>query len=443
MRRIPRAIVSAFVLFAPAAFAQDSLLGADALATDSGRFRLKVEMKMNARTSTSIEFPVANTGAPFPVVLETVSPHTSAEISNISLTAEGDLTPDILAKVVIHFLDLYNRNPTSSADRIFVREAFLRFGKKWEALKEMPGTTAYLELGKAPRFAKQITRRLESYGLWGTAVNRFEETGAEAGGSFGPHVYWRASATGGTPLYYRDVNALAGDNGAPEHAIGSTTPVVYGSGFPILYDTMATDVNFSGRFQLGGGMGLRFNWGESRRDGVDLLGWYFRRDLADYVSLRGTFYSGDLGLLEGYLIPLPVKGSEKIEYGVNLEARFGPVHLFGQGVKQSIAGLEREGYEVEASVRIALPGLFASGDQSVVNWIEPAVRISYIDNLFDVPVGFVAPSLGWDWRKYDFGFRLGIVRGLDLTAEYARNEVTTRKGVLRPDEGLLTLRAAF
>lgn len=443
MWRIPRAIVPAFVLFAPGAFAQDSLLGADALATDSGRFRLKVEMKTNARTSTSIEFPVANTGAPFPIVLETVSPHSSAEISVISLTAEGDLTPDIFARVVIHFLDLYNRNPTSSADRIFVREAFMRFGKKWEALKEMPGTTAYLELGKVPRFAKQITRRLESYGLWGTAVNRFEETGAEAGGSFGPHVYWRASATGGTPLYFRDVNALAGDNGAPERTIGSTAPVVYGSGIPILYDTMATDVSFSGRFQLGGGMGLRFNWGENRRDGVDLLGWYFRRDLADYVPLHGTFYSGDLRVLEGYSIPLPVNGTEKYEYGVNLEARFGPVRLFGQGVKQSIAGLEREGYEVEASVRIALPGLFASGDQSVVNWIEPAVRVSYIDNLFDMPAGFVAPSFGWDWRKYDFGFRLGIVRGLDLTAEYARNETTTRRGVLHPDEGLLTLRAAF
>jgi hypothetical protein len=400
-------------------------------------------MKMNARTSTAIAFPVTVMGASFPVVLETVSPHTSAEVSNIALTAEGDLTPDILAKVVIHFLDLYNRNPTSSADRIFVREAFVRFGKKWEALKEMPGTTVYLELGKAPRFAKQITRRLESYGLWGTAVNRFEETGAEAGGSFGPYVYWRASATGGTPLYFRDVNALAGDNGTPERTVGSTVPVVYGSGIPILYDTMATDVDFSGRFQLGGGVGLRFNWGESRRDGVDLLGWYFRRDLAQYVPLRGTFYSGDLEVLEGLVVPLPFKGTEKYEYGVNLEARFGPVRLFGQGVKQSIAGLEREGYEVEASVRIALPGLFASGDQSVVNWIEPAVRVSYIDNLFDLPAGFVAPSFGWDWRKYDFGFRLGIVRGLDLTAEYARNETTTRRGLLHPDEGLLTLRAVF
>jgi hypothetical protein len=401
-----------------------------------------VEMKVNARTSTSIDFPVANTGAPFPVVMQTVSPHTSAEISNIALTAEGDLTPDLLARVVIHFLDLHNRNPTSSADRIQLREAFVRFGKKWEALKETPGTTAYLELGKEPRFSKQIARRLESYGLWGTAVNRFEETGAEAGGSFGPHVYWRASATGGTPLFYRDVNALAGDHGTPESAVGSTTPVVYGSGFPILYDTMATDAGLSGRFQLGGGTGLRFNWGKDRRDGVDLLGWYFRRDLADRVSLRGTSIPGDLRLLQG--LSLPVSGIEKHEYGVNLEARFGPVHFFGQGVKQSIAGLGREGYEAELSVRIPLPGLFASGDQSVVNWIEPAVRASYIDNLFDLPPGTVAPSVGWDWRKYDFGFRLGIVRGLDLTVEYSRNEATTAKsGVLHPDEGLLTLRVAF
>jgi hypothetical protein len=445
MRHVPRAVVLAFVLLrAPAALAQESLLGAGAIATDSGAFRLKVEMKLNARTSTSLDFPVANTGAPIPVFLQTVSPHTSAEISNIALTAEGDLTSDLLARVVVHFLDLYNRNPTSSADRIQLREAFVRFGKKWEALKEMPGTTAYLELGKAPRFSKQIARRLESYGLWGTAVNRFEETGAEAGGSFGPHVYWRASATGGTPLFYRDVNALAGDNGTPEHAAGSTAPAVYGSGFPILYDTMATDAGLSGRFQVGGGMGLRFNWGENRRDGVDLLGWYFRRDLADRVSLRGTLISGDLRLLQGLLLPLRVGVTEKHEYGVNLEARFGPVHFFGQGVKQSIAGLGREGYEAELSVRIPLPGLFASGDQSVVNWIEPAVRASYIDNLFDLPAGSVEPSVGWDWRKYDFGFRLGIVRGLDLTVEYSRNEaITARKGVLHPDEGLLTLRAAF
>jgi hypothetical protein len=162
------------------------------------------------------------------------------------------------------------------------------------------------------------------------------------------------------------------------------------------------------------------------------------------VSLNGTFLSGDLKLRQGLLVALPVNGTEKREYGINVEARFGLVHFFGQGVKQSIAGLEREGYEAEVSAHIPLPGLFASGDQPVVNWIEPTVRVSYIDNLFDLPDGFISPSVGWDWRKYDFGFRLGIVRGLDLTVEYSRNETTTkRKGVLHPDEGLLTLRAAF
>lgn len=443
-QRLMRGVLIALILgMAPAGHAQDSLLATDALTADSGRFRVKVEMKLNARTSTPLDFPVANTGAPFAVVEQTVAPHSSFEISDIELAAEDDLTSDILARVVIHFLDLYNRNPTSSAQRIHVREAFVRFGKKWEALKEIPGTTVYLQLGRAPRFSKEITRRLESYGLWGTAVGRFEETGAEAGGSFGQHIYWRASATGGTPLFFRDVNALAGDNGTPERTVGSTIPSVYGSGFPIMYDTMPTDVGLSGSVQLGGGGGLRFNWGEDKRSGLDLLGWYFHRDLADRVAINGTYYGGDLDLLRGFGVSLPISGNDKHEYGVNLEARFGPARLFAQAIKQSIASLDREGYEAEASVRIPLPGLFASGDQPVGNWIEPAVRASYIDNLFILPPGFVAPSMGWDWRKYDFGFRVGIVRGLDLTVEYSRNDMITRRGILHPDEGLVTVRTAF
>ena len=358
---------------------------------------------MNVRTSRAIEFPLAVVGAPFPVVLETVSPHTSAEISNIELVAEGDLTPDILARVVLHFLDLYNRNPTSTPTASSCARPVLRFGTKWEALKEMPGTTVYLGLGKAPRFSKQIHAAARKLRPVGHGREPLRGDGGRSGRLVRAACLLARERDGRhARSIFRDPNALAGDNGTPERTVGSTVPVVYGSGIPILYDTMETDVNFSGRFQLGGGVGLRFNWGESRRDGVDLLGWYFRRDLAPYVALRGTFYSGDLEVLEGFNNPLPFHGTEKYEYGVNLEARFGPVHLFGQGVKQSIAGLEREGYEVEASVRIALPGLFASGDQSVVNWIEPAVRVSYIDNLFDLPAGFVAPSFGWDWRNHDF-----------------------------------------
>ncbi len=443
LRRVSLACVLAAGVAASAA-AQDSMLaGASPFVSDTGKLRLKVEIKAAFRDSRDLSLTVGNTGTPFPIVMQTVDPGAHVEMPNLGLTLEADLTPDIFARAVVNVLDLYNRNPTSSADKILLREAFVRFGKKVETLRIADGTCAYLELGKFPRFSKQIVRRLESYGLWGTAVGRFEETGAEAGGSFGPHVYWRASVTGGTPLFFRDPNALAGDNGTPERTVGSTTPVVYNSGFPILYDTLAPDVGGSGKMQLGGGAGLRWNWGESGRSGVDVLAWIFRRELADRVSLHGTFYGADLRLLQGVGISLPIEGNEKMEWGVNVEARFGPVHFFGQAIKQTLAYLWRQGYEAELSWRIPLPGLFASGDQSVVNWIEPEVRISYIDNLWENPPGFVAPSTGWDWRKYDYGVRIGIVRGLDLTAEYARHDATTRRGFVHPDEWLVTLRAAF
>ncbi|MGA7992236.1 MAG: hypothetical protein WCC53_12425 [Thermoanaerobaculia bacterium] len=426
------------------ATAQDSVLGGSSpFVSETGNLRLRVEIKAAFRDSRDLSFTVANTGTAFPVVMRTVSPGAHAEIPNLGLTFESDLTPGIFARAVVNVLDLYNRNPTSSADKVQLREAFVRAGKKVDTLRATDGTSLYLQLGKAPRFSKQIVRRLESYGLWGTAVGRFEEIGAEAGGSFGPHVYWRASATGGTPLFFRDPNALAGDNGTPERTIGSTTPVVTNSGFPILYDTMAPDAGGSGKLQVGGGAGFRWNWGERRRDGVDVLAWIFRRDLADRTSLPGTFYGADLRLLQGAGVSLPIEGNEKLEWGVNVEARFGPLHIFGQAVKQDIAYLWRQGFEAEIAWRIPLPGLFASGDQPVVNWVEPAVRISSIDNLWINPPGYVAPSVSWNWRKYDLGVRVGIVRGLDLTAEFARNDATVRRGTIHPDEWLVTMRVAF
>jgi hypothetical protein len=434
----------ALVLWASVASGQvtGSVVAPGGISFESGRFRLRGEIKINARDSTQDSQTVGGTQTPFPIVMATVSPYGSAEISNVALIGEADFTPDISAKVEIHFIDLYNRNPTSSDDRVFLREAWVRFGKKYEPLQPQPGTTLYLQLGKAPRFTKQVVRRLESYGLWGTAVGRFEEMGAEAGGSLGPLLYWRASVASGNPLFFRDPNALAGDNGTPERTVGSTTPVVYQSGFPILYDAKTNDVNLNGKFQFGGGMGVRLV-DPATKNGVDIVGWYFHRTLADRAPIRGSFYGGDLRLLQGFAVPLPYSGNEKWEAGANLEARYGPVHLYGQYVYQNIAELVRKGFEFEASWRIPLNGLFASGDESVVNWIAPTVRYSKIDNEFEIPIGYVAPSVGWYWDKYDAGVRIGIIRGIDLTAEYALNNATAPTRVLHPNEFLLTLRAGF
>ena len=103
----------------------------------------------------------------------------------------------------------------------------------------------------------------------------------------------------------------------------------------------------------------------------------------------------------------------------------------------------RRGFEAEAAWRIPLNGLFASGDQPVFNWLQPAVRYSTIDNRFEAPLTFVAPSVAWDWAKLDLGLRLGILRNLDLTLEYARHDVKTREGTLHPDEALVTVWVSF
>jgi hypothetical protein len=419
-------------------------------ATAGERFRLRLEIRSHFRHSRDVQARVL---FPFPadfipagqdaVYLRTVSPGSSFEVSSLMLSGDAELTPAIRAHASVHVIDLYNRNPTSSDDLVALHEAWVLLGRKPRTLEPMPGTTFYAQVGKAPRFTKQLDRRFESYGLWGTAVGRFEEIGVELGGSFGRHLYWRGLLANGNPLFFRDPNALAGDNGTPERTAPAPDPRLE-SGFPILYDTKAQDLNFDDGFLYGAGLGLCFAREDPDRPAaVDLLAWYFERELEDAARLRGTFYEGDLDLLRGAGIPLPFEGRDKVEYGVNLTARRGDLHLYGQYVSQEIAGLRRRGFEAEAGYRIPLGGLFASGDEPVLNWLEPAVRYSIIDNRFEAPLTFVAPSVAWDWAKLDLGLRLGILRNLDLTVEYARHDVKTRGGTLHPDEALVTLWVSF
>jgi hypothetical protein len=413
------------------------------LSTGDGRFRLKGEVKLHFRHSTDYYVTVGRIGD-VDVLERTVDPGGSFEVSTVNLIGEGELTESLKAKVEIHFIDLYNRNPTSTADEVRVREAWLRFGKRTDGLKAFDGTTLYVQAGKAPRFAKQLARRLESYGLWGTAVNRFEEIGVEAGGSLGKVLYWRVAGANGNPVFLRDTNSLAGDNGTPERVdVERLAEAPYNSGFPIIYDAQANDSRLSGRAQVGGGLGFRVV-SEDGRKGLDVLGWMYHRKLADDVRIEGTIYSGDLDLLNGAgPVSLPLDGRDKTEAGVNVEARLGRFSLFGQYVHQDVASLVRRGYEVEAAYRIPLNGLFAVGDQPWFNWVQPAVRVSRIDNDFSAPAGFPAPSFAWDWSKFDFGVRFGIVRNVDLTVEYARHDMRTRAKVVHPDELLVTLRAGF
>ena len=412
-------------------------------------FHLWGEIKTNARHSPFLETRVFTPRGPGPFQFiptgyqRTPDAGTALELQNVSLGAEGDLGLGVAAKAEIHVLDLYNRNPTSLDDRIFVRQAWIRFGHKAEALRFAYESRLFVLAGMAPRFSKPTVRALESYGMWLTAVGRFEMPQLQAGGALGRRAYWRAQIGKGNPLYYRDTNVLAGDNGT---RVSTLTPSpTYETGFPIFYDAKADDLNTHGQLEWGAGLGFRHVRPEPAHGlEVDLLGWYFRRKLADAVVLPGTSDLGDLELLRGHGYPIPFEGRDKSEAGLNIAARYGRWRLDAQIERQDIAKLVRRGFDAELSALIHLPGLFLVGETPIGNWIRPVLRVSIIDNLFDAPITYPALSVDWDWRKYDVGVRMGLLRDVDLTVEFSRHDmIVPTVGTLHPDEFLVTLRVGL
>jgi hypothetical protein len=428
--------------------APGALRAQDAAATrDEGsgvRLRVSTELKANLRWSQDDRLPLA---FPFPpdfvppgepnVALQTADPGTSLEVSKATLFLDAELPRSISAHVKIDFIDLYDRNPTSTDRWVDVDELWFRFGTKQGSLEPLSGTSLYALVGKAPKFERQPFRRLESYGLVSTAFNRFPDLQVQVGGSIGTRVYFFGQVSNGNPLFMRDPNALAGDNGTAEPP--DPEPDLH-SGFPIVYHAEVEDLEIDGHPEYGGGAGVRFVSPDLSR-GFDLLGFYYRTRLSKEARLHGTFYEGDLDILDGAgEISLPIEGDEREEYGGNLDARLGGFSAFAQVVSEESAGLKHLGYEIEAGLRLVLGDPADPAD--LIPVIQPAVRFSHLEHDFAAPRGFVAPSFAWDWDKWDFAQRVTIVKRLDLTLEYAYHDITASRRI-QHDEALATLRLKF
>lgn len=405
------------------------------------------ELKAHYRWSEDSKFPLKFPFTPdqipagqTQVFEQTVSPGSSFEVSVAALIMDFHVTDSVIGKVRIQFIDLYNRNPTSTDQTVDVKEAWLLFGQRTEFLKPVEGNHAYILFGKAPKFERQPERNMESYGLVSTAFNRFEDLQLQLGANLGQHFYLRGQVSAGNPVFMRDSNALAGDNGVDAERFPHPE-LALNSGFPILYDAEVEELS-TRNMELGGGAGFQFQ-SEDLEKGLDVLGFYYQRQLANRVALRGTFYGGDLDLLDGVGgIGLPIQGNDKKEYGANVAARLGKVKTFFQGVHQEMAGLKRDGYEVEVAWTAPLPLKYSTGGKQLFTFIQPIFRFSMLNNDFGPVKGFVAPSLFWDWKKYDIGARFGIVSGVDLTLEYTIHDITASLPV-NEDEFLTTLRLRF
>jgi hypothetical protein len=445
MRRVVAGVVG-LLLLGPSDLRAQAQAPAPANQDDDFKLHFSAELKANGRWSQDDRFPLA---FPFPpdfvpvgqpdVAMQTVAPGASLEVSKAQLQLDAELPRTITARVRVAFIDLYNRNPTSTDQTVNVEEAWVEFGRKRAWLEPFEGSSLYLLVGKAPRFERQPFRRLESYGLVSTALNRFNDLMAQLGGSLGSHFYVFGQISVGNPVFMRDPNAIAGDNGT--NPPPNPDPKLH-SGFPILYHAEVEELSYDGRFEHGGGAGARFLSADRRR-GLDVLGYYYRRRLAENARLRGTFYKGDLRLIDGtgtQGIGLPITTDFREHYGASADLRLGDLSGFAQVAHEEIAGLPRTGFEVEAGYKIQLGDL--ADPSALFPLIQPAIRWSRVDDDFSAPPSFVAPSFAWDWSKLDVGVRVTVIKRVDLTLEYAFHDVKAKRPI-KHDEALATLRVVF
>src|SRR5260370_2557949 len=283
-----------------------------------------------------------------------------------------------MANTQLHVQEKYRRNPTTDDRTTDADELWLRFGEKTEFLDRQEKTSFFRQMGKSPKMERQPIRLLESYGLAATSFNRFEDVQVMAGGSVGRNLYWRLVAASGNPFYFRDSNALAGDNGIKELLLPNPTPHLK-SGFPILYNTKVEGYFLeTGHMQFGQGIGYRWQ-NESQTAGFDAIAFHYRRTMADEVHLTGTFYGADLDFLQGpagFNISLPIHGNRKEETGARIYGEWKGLTTTAQYTKQLVAGLHREGYEMESGDQ----GPFAFGPMvhgdSLFQFVQPAIRFS-------------------------------------------------------------------
>ena len=203
------------------------------------------------------------------------------------------------------------------------------------------------------------------------------------------------------------------------------------------------DLDTHGQLEWGAGLGLRRVRPEpARRTArLDALGWYFHRQLADSVVLRGTSDRGDLELLRGAGYPLPFEGRDKSEAGLNLAARYGewrldaPVRAAGHR-DAGAHGLRRRSRVAHPPAR-PLPRRRDPGRQ-----LDPPVSCASRSSTTSStrPSTYPALSVDWDWRKYDVGRALrhharGRPHGRVLTPRHDR----AHGGDAAPGRVLVTL----
>lgn len=418
-------------------------------ALDISDFQFGAEVRGHYRVSDSNRFA---TQFPFPpealpegetsAFVETVDAGEHVELSMIALFARWNISEDWLAQVRIEGIDKYERNPTSTDHTVSVDTAFIRYGQRIPALRLAERNTFYAQVGKFAKMERQVARRTESYGLVSTAFNRFEDTGLEAGFDLQSGWYGKFSHTVGNPVFMRDPNVLAGDNGTNPTPPPNHNPELK-SGIVILYDAEVEGLDISEAPETGAALGYRWN-SKDQNQRFSAMAFTNKRQLTTDNSLHGTFYGTDIDLFDLGEVPsaggirLPYEGDNKTETGLNIWYEYGNFAAFGQWVEQDMANLGRSGQEVELSYVFQSTFFF---DEPI--HITPVIRYSQIDHDFVGTPNYPAPSVWWDWQKVDYALNVDVTSNWRVTLEYTDNQFERAGKTENNNETLLSVRWLF
>ena len=394
------------------------------VAAAQDNFDIRFETKVHYRNSEENRFPVS---FPFPpqalpegaqtAFLETVDAGDKVDLSTITAAGRWSWNEKLAVHFKVDVWDKYDRNPTSEDNKIDLDVFFIRYGEHFRATRVPLTPSFYAQIGKFAKFERQRERRTESYGLVSTAFNRFEDAGIELGFQLPIGLYGKASWTTGNPVFIRDPNALAGDNGTSDIRVPPNVnpdPELK-TGIPILYDAEIESFDLGEDSEVGLGVGYRWR-SEDNNTAFDILLFGYERTLAQDRGFHGSFYGSDLDLFDlGEVagatgIRLPAEGDKKEELGANLWLNVGSFSLFAQAVDQEAANLGRVGKEVELSYTF--------------DWgltISPVIRYSELDPDFVGNPAYPAPSVWWQWEKYDYGVNIDLSDSLRVIIEYADN----------------------
>jgi len=288
----------------------------------------------------------------------------------------------------------FNKDVTLRSD-IDIKPDNAKLEKAWGKISGLP-FHSWVEAGLNSSFIAKMDRKTENRILSEMAFYRREDVGITFGGEPTEQFYWRASFTNGFKL----------GTISPSEDIATSSVQ--------LLSYVRNPVNAPKRLMAGLGAGLKLRHGRSAT--LDMLPFYY----------TGKLSGEDITFLQKVSGYGTAADDNKIRYGLNARYDLERFTLIGQFIKAEDGVLDRTGWFIQPSIRVA--------------------HLEFVYRYNDLNVD-LTPSFGdgktWDREQQVFAVITDLYPGVKVKTEYVVNSEDTGGRHLNNNEFLAELEMIF